>query len=78
MPKGVSSESAWLAWLILFLSVNAYWIGYDLWAKQTGHYTMTHQMKDWLQGSVSGPLIFGLLTFIVAAFFFHMLVKAST
>jgi hypothetical protein len=27
---------AW-AWLILFLWVNAYWIGFDLWARSHNH-----------------------------------------
>lgn len=73
-----SSESAWLAWLILLFAVNGYWITYDLWAWRTRHYTMTKQMQDWLHGPVSGPLIFGFLVFIVAAFFYHMLVKAAS
>ena len=73
-----SSESAWLAWLILLVGVNVYWIGYDLWAHYTNHYTMTKQMQNWLHGAVSGPLIFGFLGFIVLAFYYHMLQRAAS
>lgn len=76
--KGADSTSAWLAWLGLAIVINIWWISYDLWAWRTDHYTMTKQMRDWLHGPVSGPLIFGLLCFIVAAFMWHMLVRAAS
>lgn len=76
--KGVDSTSAWLAWLILVVIINAYWIGYDLWAGATNHYSMTHQMQNWLHGKVSGPICMGILVGIVGAFFWHMLVRAAS
>lgn len=74
----VNKESAALAWLVLFVLINVYWIGYDLWAHFSGHKAMTTQMRDWLHETLAGPLIFGLLGFVVCAFYYHMLVKAST
>lgn len=73
----LNRESASFAWLVLFVLINVYWISYDLWAGRTGHFSMTHQMRDWLHEQLAGPLIFGLLTFVVGAFFYHMLVRAS-
>lgn len=70
--KGADSESAWLAWLILFILVNAYWIGYDVWAGRTHHFSMTHEMRNWLTGQLSGPLCAGILAFVVFAFLYHM------
>jgi hypothetical protein len=75
--KGVSSESAWLAWAILAVMINAFWIGYDIWASKTNHYTMTHEMQNWLHGALSGPLCFGILMFVVGAFLYHMLIRAA-
>lgn len=75
--RWVSRESAALAWLILFVLVNAYWISYDIWAHLSGHKLMTTQFRDWLHEPVAGPLIMGVCGFIVFAFFYHMLVRAS-
>ncbi len=72
-----SSESAWLAWLILAIGINVYWIGYDIWASKTNHFTMTHEMRNWLQGTLSGPLTFGVLCFVMGAFLWHMLTRAG-
>ena len=74
----INRESAAFAWLVLFIGINIYWIGYDLWAHHTGHKLMTTQFRDWLHETVAGPLIMGVCGFVVFAFFYHMLVKAST
>lgn len=70
-------ESAALAWLVLFVGINVYWIGYDIWAHYTAHKAMTTQFRDWLHETLAGPLIMGACGFVVFAFFFHMLVQAT-
>lgn len=74
--RWLNRESAALAWLVLFVLVNAYWISYDVWAHSTGHRMMTTQFRDWLHETVAGPLIAGLWVGIFVAFTFHFLYKA--
>lgn len=74
--KWISEESAALAWLVLFVLVNVYWIVYDLWAVRTGHRMMTTQFRDWLHETVAGPLLAALWVGIFVGFTFHFLYKA--
>jgi hypothetical protein len=39
---------------------------------------MTGQMQNWLHDPIAGPLIFGFLLMVIGAFFWHMLVRASS
>lgn len=61
------------AWIGLVVLINAYWISYDVWASKTNHPTMTSQMHRYLLGHISGPIVFGILCFVVGAFMYHML-----
>lgn len=68
-----------IAWVILVLVINAYWIIYDFAiAKPLGWKTMTTQFQDWLHAPVAGPIVFGVMMFVIGAFCWHMLVKAAS
>lgn len=73
--RWISRESAALAWLVLLVAVNVYWIAYDLWAGATGHKAMTTQFRDWLHETIAGPVIAGLWIGLFVAFTFHFLVR---
>ena len=75
--RWVSRESAVLAWLGLFVLVNAYWVVYDLWAHSTGHLMMTTQVRRWVHETVAGPGIAGLWVGIFIAFSYHFLVTSK-
>lgn len=69
---------AW-AWAALVVLINAYWIVYDfVLCPIFGWKTMTDQFQTWLHAPVMGPVIFGLCLFVIGAFAFHMLVRASS
>ena len=71
----LNRESAAFAWFGLAILVNAYWIGYDLWAHYTGHKAMTTQFRLWLHETVVGPIIAGLWVGVFVAFTFHFVVR---
>jgi len=66
-----SNVGVW-AWVILILLANAYWIGFDLWARANQHEYMTTEFREGLNNPVLGPLIMGLVAFTVVAFLVHM------
>ena len=66
-----SNIGVW-AWVILIVLVNAYWIGFDLWARVNQHEYMTTEFREGMANPLWGPLILGLVAFTVAAFITHM------
>ena len=62
---------AW-AWLILVLGVNAYWIGFDLWARAHNHEYLTTEFREAMNNQLWGPLLMGAVAFTIAAFLTHM------
>ena len=62
-----------IAWVVLILLVNAFWIGFDLWARKHNHEYMTTEFREGLRNTLWGPVIMGLCAFTVAAFLVHML-----
>lgn len=69
---------AW-AWVVLVLVINAYWLIYDfVLCPRYGWKTMTHQFQTWLHAPVAGPLMFGATMFVIGAFLWHMLVRATS
>jgi hypothetical protein len=67
--------SATIAWIFLLLAIFVFVLGYDLWAHFTDHRTMTAQFRDWLQGPITGPVIFALWVAIPVGLTYHFLVK---
>jgi len=61
------------AWLGLIVLVNAYWIGFDLWARSHNHEYMTTEFREALNDPLWGPVVLGLCAFTVVAFLVHML-----
>ena len=66
-----SNVGVW-AWVILIIGVNAYWIGFDLWARANNHEYMTTEFREGINNQLFGPLILGLVAFTVTAFLVHM------
>jgi hypothetical protein len=66
-----SSIGVW-AWVILIVLVNAYWIGFDLWARANNHEYLTTEFREGLNNPYFGPLIMGLVAFTIVAFLVHM------
>ena len=66
-----SNVGVW-AWVILIIGVNAYWIGFDLWARANNHEYMTTEFREGINNQLFGPLILGLVAFTVVAFLVHM------
>ena len=66
-----SNVGVW-AWVILIIGVNAYWIGFDLWARANNHEYMTTELREGINNPVLGPLVLGLIAFTVVAFLAHM------
>ena len=60
------------AWLILILWVNAYWIGFDVWADRHNHEYLTTEFREALHNPLWGPIVMGLVAFTIAAFIVHM------
>lgn len=60
------------AWIGLIILVNAYWIGFDLWARANNHEYMTTEFREGLHNPLWGPIIMGLVAFTVTAFIVHM------
>lgn len=61
------------AWIGLFANIMAWWTIYDfVLCPRYGWPTMTGQMRHYLHETVLGPLIFGLLVYIPAAFLYHI------
>lgn len=65
-PVGV-----WL-WLVLIATVNAEWIGMDLWLRAHGYEFLTTEFREGLRHQLWGPIISGLVAFTVVAFVVHM------
>ena len=66
-----SNVGVW-AWVILIIGVNAYWIGFDLWARANNHEYLTTEFREGINNQLFGPLILGLVAFTVTAFLVHM------
>jgi len=61
------------AWVGLAVFINAWWLTYDfVLAPRFGWPTMTGQMRHYLHETVLGPLLFGLLVLVPAAFMYHL------
>lgn len=75
--RGVSGDSAILAWVGIVVFITAYVVAYDLWAHYSGHLTMTTQFRDWLQGPIMGPVIFGLWVAVPVSLTYHFLIKGK-
>jgi len=61
-----------VAWVVLIVLANAYWIGFDLWARAHQHEYMTTELREGINNPVLGPFVLGLVAFTVAAFLVHM------
>jgi hypothetical protein len=59
-----SSNSPAVSWIALAIFINAWWIAYDVWAVHTKHWTMTHQMHDWLMSKNVGPWMYAAWAFV--------------
>lgn len=75
--KGVDGDSATLAWIGITLLIFLYVLAYDLWAHYSGHLTMTAQFRNWLQGPVTGPVIFALWIAVPVGLTYHFIVKGK-
>lgn len=64
-------NSAAIAWIGVAVIINAWWIGYDLWAHFTGHWTMTRQMHDWLFNATVGPFFWASWAFVFVLALMH-------
>lgn len=73
--KGVSGDSATLAWAGILVFIICYVVAYDLWAHYSGHRTMTGQFRVWLTEPLAGPIIAGLWIGLFVGLTFHFLVR---
>ena len=75
--KGADGDSATLAWIGIALFLFLYVLAYDLWAHYTGHLTMTDQFRHWLQGPITGPVIFALWIAVPVGLTYHFIIKGK-
>lgn len=77
MDRWINQDSALLAWIGIVIMITCYVVAYDLWAYYSGHKMMTTQFRDWLHGSVAGPMIAGLWIGVFVALSYHFLVRGK-
>lgn len=63
------------AWVGIAVLITSYVTAFDVWASKTGHRAMTTQVRIWLHGEISGPLIAALWVAVFVGLTFHFLVK---
>ena len=66
-----SNLGLWL-WLVFFLTVNALWIGMDLFLRWRHHEYLTTEFKEGLNSTYWGPFLCFMVAGTVAAFVSHM------
>lgn len=77
MSRWISQDSALLAWIGITLMIAGYVTAYDVWSYKTGHKMMTTQFREWLHGTVSGPLIAAIWGGVFIGLTFHFLVRGK-
>ena len=66
-------EAPDIAWIILPLVINAYWMVYDFVLAPLFNWTsMTDRFRYYLHESVIGPILFGFMMMVIGTWLYHL------